>query len=346
MTPSRILIVEDDRIVARNIQKQLSRTGHTVVGITPRGEDAVQLALQRQPNLVLMEIRLEGDTDSIDAAQHIRERLGIPVVYLTAYADDQTLRKAGITEPFSYLLKPVKSSQLRIAIEMALYKNAAERKLRDSERRYAVTLSSIGDAVIATDEKLLVNFMNPVAEALTGWIWTEAIGQPLVEVFRIINEDTRQTIDNPASKVLRLGLVAGLANHTMLLARDGREIPIDDCGSPIIDDRGEVTGAVLVFRDVTQRRETEATLRRAQAELGPVAQRTVGELAAMIVHEVSQPLTGIMTNARRSRLLLEANTPDVEAALSTARHIVRDAQRLADVIIRVRRLFTKKSGLN
>src|SRR5262249_48866025 len=153
---------EDDRIVARDIQQQLSRIGHTVVGITRRGEDAVSLALQWHPNLVLMDVRLEGDTDGIDAARQIRECCRIPVVYLTAYADDQTLRRAGITEPFGYLLKPFESSQLRTAIEMALYKHAAERRLKESERRYAVTLSSIGDAVIATDEKLLVAFMNPV----------------------------------------------------------------------------------------------------------------------------------------------------------------------------------------
>src|SRR5215469_4726209 len=214
MTPSRILIVEDDRVVARDIQQQLSKIGHTVVGITPRGEDVVPLAIQWQPNLVLMDIRLEGGTDGIDAAQQLRERCGIPVIYLTAYADDQTLRRAGITEPFGYLLKPFESSQLRTAIEMALYKYAAERKLRESERRYAVTLSSIGDAVIATDEKLLVTFMNPVAETLTGWSRTEAIGRPLDEVFRIVNEDTRQRVDSPASKVLHSGVVAGLANHT------------------------------------------------------------------------------------------------------------------------------------
>jgi PAS domain S-box-containing protein len=343
MTPSRILVVEDDRVVARDIQGQLSRIGHTVVGITARGEAVLPLALHLQPNLVLMDIRLEGDIDGIDAAQRIRERCGIPVVYLTAYADDQTLRRAGITEPFGFLLKPFESSQLRTAIEMALYKHATERKLRESERRYAVTLSSIGDAVIATDEKLLVTFMNPVAEMLTGWVGMEGIGRPLVEVFRIINEDTRQIIDNPASKVLHSGVVAGLANHTILLARDGREITIDDCGSPIIDDRGEIIGTVLVFRDTTQRRQTDAALHRAQAELERVAQQT---LAATIAHEVSQPLTAVIASARSGLRTLEADPPDLEAARSAARHTVRDAQRAADVIVRIRSLFVKKNGLN
>ena len=347
MTPSRILIVEDDRIVARDIQQQVSRIGHTVVGITARGDDVVPLALQWQANLVLMDIRLEGDIDGIDAAQQIRENCGIPVIYLTAYADDQTLQRAGITEPFGYLLKPFEGTQLRTAIEMALYKHAAERRLRESERRYAVTLSSIGDAVIATDDGLLITFMNPAAEALTCWAATEAMGRPLVEVFRIINEDTRRTVDNPAAKVLRSGVVAGLANHTLLLARDGRETPIDDCGSPIVDDRGKITGAVLVFRDITQRRQTEASLRHAQAELARVAQRTmVGELAATIAHEVSQPLTGIMTTARSSLLLLEADPPDLDAARSTVRHTMRDAERAAEAVVRIRRLFAKKSGLS
>src|SRR5262249_39726421 len=102
-----------------------------------------------------------------------------------------------------------------------------------------------------------VTFLNPAAEALTGWTLADAVGQPLAEVFRIVNEQTRQTVENPATKVLRTGTVVGLANHTALLARNGRETPIDDCGAPIIDDRGTIVGVVLVFRDVTQRKRAE-----------------------------------------------------------------------------------------
>ena len=192
-----------------------------------------------------------------------------PWSILTAYADDETLQRARVTEPFGYLLKPFEDSQLRTVIEMALYKHTAERKLRESERRYAVTLASIGDAVIATDDQARVTFLNPVAEALTGWPQGEAAGRPLAEVFHIVNEETRQPVEDPAAKVLRLGTVVGLANHTVLLARDGREVPIDDCGAPIIDDRGSISGVVLVFRDTTQRRHAEeaAVLRRANARL-------------------------------------------------------------------------------
>jgi len=156
-------------VVARDIQHQLTRIGHTVVGVTPSGEDAVRLALESHPDLVLMDIRLEGDLDGVDAAQQIRNRCQLPVIFLTAYANDETLQRARVTEPFGYLLKPFEDSQLRTVIEMALYKHAAERKLRESERRFVATLSSIGDAVIATDDRAQVTFMNPVAEALTGW---------------------------------------------------------------------------------------------------------------------------------------------------------------------------------
>jgi PAS domain S-box-containing protein len=145
----------------------------------------------------------------------------------------------------------------------------SRRRIAASERRYAVTLSSIGDAVMATDDQSRVTFLNPCAEALTGWPQSDAVGRPLAEVFHIVNEQTRQRVEDPGAKVLRLGAVVGLANHTALLARDGRETPIDDCGAPIIDDRGGIRGVVLVFRDVTQRRradEAEA-LGRANARL-------------------------------------------------------------------------------
>ncbi|MGA2233398.1 MAG: PAS domain S-box protein, partial [Tepidisphaeraceae bacterium] len=145
----------------------------------------------------------------------------------------------------------------------------AQEKLRESENRYAITLASIGDAVIATDDSARVSYLNPVAQQLTGWQPADAIGRPITEVFRIINEETRQTVEDPAAKVLRLGTVVGLANHTALITRDGRELPIDDCGSPIVDNDGKITGVVLVFRDMTQRRRADESemLRRSKERL-------------------------------------------------------------------------------
>src|SRR5262249_5995935 len=156
----------------------LTRIGHTVVGMTARAEDVVALALETKTTLVLMDIRLEGQADGIEAAEQVRNQCHIPVIFLTAYTDDQTLERASGVEPFGYLIKPFDESQLRTAIEIALYKHAADMRVHASERRYAVTLSSIGDAVIATDQSAHITFMNPVAEALTGWSMAAAMGRP------------------------------------------------------------------------------------------------------------------------------------------------------------------------
>ena len=347
ISPATILVVEDDRVVARDIQQQLTRIGHTVVGVTAHGEASVQLAQEQSPEIVLMDIRLEGPIDGIAAAEQIRERCKIPVIFLTAYSDDETVRRATRAEPFGYLLKPFDESELRTAIDMALYKHSAERKLRESERLYATTLSSIGDAVISTDSQARVTFMNPTAEMLTAWPMKDAVGRPLAEVFRIINEETRKPVEDPAAKVLRLDVVVGLANHTALITRDGRELPIDDCGAPIIDDSGKTTGAVLVFRDMTQRRQADEALRKSQEELArAVRLTTMGELTVSIAHEVNQPLMAIMTNANACLQWLTIAPPDLTEATDAAKRIVRDSQRAGDFIKSIRALARKSSPEN
>jgi PAS domain S-box-containing protein len=127
----------------------------------------------------------------------------------------------------------------------------------DRSETLRVTLHSIGDAVITTDMRGNVTSLNAVAESLTGWTDAEAAGQPLDAIFRIVNEDTRQAVENPAAKALREGTVVGLANHTVLIRRDGSEHPIDDSAAPIRDPLGQVSGCVMVFRDVTTQRQLE-----------------------------------------------------------------------------------------
>ncbi|MBT9439463.1 MAG: response regulator, partial [Desulfobacterales bacterium] len=179
MSNSRILIVEDEGIIAKDIQSTLNRLGYSVIGIASSGEEAIKKAMEIHPDIVLMDIVLEGAMDGVEAAEYIHDHFDIPVVYLTAYSDDTTLQRAKITEPFGYILKPFHEKELYTTIEMALYKHTMQRKLKESEQWLATTLKSIGDAVIATDTGKLITFMNPVAEALTGWKQEEAIGKPL-----------------------------------------------------------------------------------------------------------------------------------------------------------------------
>jgi PAS domain S-box-containing protein len=153
-----------------------------------------------------------------------------------------------------------------------------------ANERLTVTLKSIGDAVITTDATGRIMLLNDVAQRLTGWTQAEAEGQPLMSVFRIVNEYTRQPVENPADKVIREGVVVGLANHTMLISKDGREIPIDDSGAPIVDNSGKISGVVLVFRDIIERRKTEERER----ELATLNERQ--RLARELHDSVSQAL--------------------------------------------------------
>ena len=150
---------------------------------------------------------------------------------------------------------------LQNARAILLARERAERALRESEERLRVTLASIGDGVIVCDAHGNVTYLNPVAEALTGWTQADGIGEPLDEVFRIVIEETRETVDNPFSRVVRDGAIVGFANHTVLIARDGKERTIDDSAAPIRDAEGNIAGVVLSFRDVTERRQAEILLK-------------------------------------------------------------------------------------
>jgi len=257
MSNVKVLIVEDEGIAALDIQNRLKRLGYTASDIVPSGEEAVKIASETSPDLVLMDIMLSGKIDGVTAAEQIHSSLDIPIIYLTAYADEATLQRAKITEPYGYIVKPFKEKDLHIAIDMALYKHKMERKLKESERWFSTALRSIGDAVITTDKDGRITFMNAVSEDLLGWKLEEVSNEDLTKIFNIANRDTRQLAENPVTRVLLEGCTVGLANHTILISRDGTEIPIDDSAAPIKDDQGNILGVILVFRDITEREKAE-----------------------------------------------------------------------------------------
>jgi PAS domain S-box-containing protein len=184
----------------------------------------------------------------------------------------------------------------------------AQTQLRESEQRWATTLASIGDAVIATDLYGKVVFMNGVAEELTGWTLTEASSKFVKEVFNIVNEQTRLRVEDPVEKVLEKGMIVGLANHTVLVRKDGTDLPIDDSGAPIVDKEGKITGVVLIFRDITERKQAETKLDEYAKNLeGLVEQRTkalknserlaaIGATAGMVGHDIRNPLQAITSD--------------------------------------------------
>ena len=303
----KILVVEDEIIVARDIQMQLTELGYLAVGYANTGLEAIDLVRSLKPDLILMDIQLAGEMDGIQAAQNIRMQFSLPVVFLTAFAADDILARAKLTEPFGYVLKPFSERELRTVIEMALYRHEADLKLRRSEENLSITLQSIGDGVIATDAQGLVTRMNPTAERLTGWRLDEALGKPLTEVFNIVNERTRIKSVNPVQLVMQHGKVVGLANHTILIAQNGkREYHIFDSAAPIRDTSGKIVGVVLVFSDVTERSHLEDQLRESQK------MQAIGTLAGGIAHDFNNILAVILGNTELAQECSKGNVPALE----------------------------------
>lgn len=284
-----IMVVEDERVVASDLEETLVRLGYDIVASIGSGEECLRLALTRQPDLVLMDIRIKGELDGVETAARLKAELDVPVIYLTAYADDETLARARETDAHGYLLKPFRASELKSAIEIALYKHQTDKKLRTRERWFSTTLRALGDAVIAVDPELRVSFANPVAEDLTGF-GAELTGRRFSEVFRLINARTRESLRDPVQEVLAARRPSRLPAGT-LLVRGNDAVPIEDSIAPILDDRGGLLGAVVVFRDA---REQEA-LREQIAASDRLA--SLGTLAAGIAHEINNPLTYIVANA-------------------------------------------------
>ncbi len=280
MSEAKILIVEDEGIEALDLQHRLISLGYPAPDTVFSGEEALQRVQERAPDLVLMDIMLHGGIDGVAAAEWIQAHLDIPIIYITAYADEKTLQRAKLTEPYGYLVKPYKERELHITIDMALYKHRMERTLKEREKWFSTTLRCIGDAVIATDRDGRITFMNAVAEGLMGWKLEEVRQRELPEVFHIVHRDTRRPVENPVSRVLLEGTVVGLANHTKLIARDGSEIPIDDSAAPIRDDKGNIIGVVLVFRDVTEREKAMEAIQRSHDELEKRVRERTAELAS------------------------------------------------------------------
>jgi len=247
----QIVVVEDESLVAKDIVNMVRGLGYSVPAVVSTGEEAIIVAEKIRPDIILMDIVLKGRIDGIEAAQRIWETLSIPVVYLTAFADEATLQRAKVTEPFGYILKPFDERELQTTIEMAFYKAQMEKKLRERERWLSTILRSIGDGVIVTDRGGRVTFMNGVAESLTGWSQAEVLQRPL-DGFIQIPVEPDPSREGPET--------AG--GEGLLTMRDGVSVPIEQSVSPIYGEKKEVTGSVYIFRDIRGRKKSEEDLRQ------------------------------------------------------------------------------------
>jgi PAS domain S-box-containing protein len=299
---SKILVVEDEKIIALNVKESLESLGYVVPAIADSGEKAIEKAIQFRPDLVLMDIRLKGNIDGIQAAEQIWNSMQIPVIYVTGHSDKSTLERAKITAPFGYILKPVKEQELYVAIETALQRYEREQLL-------SAILKGMGDGVILVNPQGRVQFLNQVAESLTGWRQDEARDREFIEVFKIVNEQTHQPVNNPVTAALQQDTTVYLEDRVLLISKKGTSIPIGDSAAPVKDNKGVITGVVLVFRDITQRRlaeERNLAMERARyLELQIAELQRLNQLKDDFLNTVSHELRTPLSNIKMAVKLLE-----------------------------------------
>lgn len=238
-----LLIVEDEAIVALDLASQIQEMGHKVLGIADNAAEAIRLARDKLPDLVLMDVVIKGDRDGVEAGQVIQNELYIPVVFLTAYSDTRTVDRLTQVGPSGYLTKPFLARELKSAIQLAVYKGQMEASLRESRQWMSSALACVSDGVIASDEFGEVRFMNPVAERLTGWSSQRAQGRPLREVLQI---------DAGSPALATVNGRGASAAQAMLLSPGGRTLPVEWVTTPVSGDRGQPLGDITTFRVVAR----------------------------------------------------------------------------------------------
>jgi len=272
----KILIVEDEGIIAEDLRWILTRLGYVVSAVATSGLDALQMVSQHKPDLVLMDIMLPGEIYGIETAQRIRRHFDIPVVYLTAQDNKTIMDRAINTKPMGYILKPFTEKELYTAIEIALNKYEIETKLKFNAQWLFATLKSIGDGVIATDIHGQILFINPVAEAMTGWTQGAVKNRFLPDVFKILDYKTGQPVDDLIEDLLKRGQAFENDNCALLVDRDGFKRCITHSCAPILDNERNLTGIVLVFRDAHIEREVVANLKRTADRYKDLMNRVAG----------------------------------------------------------------------
>ena len=307
----KILMVEDEpahvEIVRRSFEKQSDRFTLTVAANL---QEAHQYLSANLPDLILTDLLLP-DGKGTDLLPANTEDAQIPVVVMTSYGDEKAAVEAMKAGAFDYIAKSeamLRDTPHLVAQSLREWRHIADRRkaessLAEEKERLAVTLCSIGDAVITTDAQGMITLLNKVAEQLTGWRNADALGEPLERVFKIVNEHTRIRCENPVKKVLESGGIVGLANDTVLIGKDGTERVIEDSGAPIKDQQDRTIGVVMVFRDATEKRRLHEELQKAQKL------ESIGVLAGGIAHDFNNFLAGILGNLSLAKLDVQPGHP-------------------------------------
>lgn len=295
MFRANILIVEVDALIADELKGHLEGCAYKVVGMAHSGSEAIQLIEQVDPDIILMNVSLKSTQDGIRTGSLIHQHHDVPVIYTIDQSSRATIQRAGVTGPFGYIFRPFDEKQIFATIETALMRHQLERKLRLSRQWLNTTLTSIGEGVIATDERSLVRFINPIAMELTGWHHSDAIGKSLYEIFLLVDEDSRELKDISGIQDKKAQGNSKRGFEGLLLPKNGAPVPVEANATSIQDGKGQVYGMVVVFRDVTQQREVIQEIRR-QANRAEILMQIASQLNAQLDLETVLNTTCEITN--------------------------------------------------
>lgn len=265
MNKGKILIVEDEVVVSADLRNKLVKSGYSVDTIVRYGEKVLETARQTKPDIVLMDIRLKGEMDGIQAARQLQEHLPLPVVFLTAFSDDATLSRAKMTGPYSYLKKPVRVEDLRISLELAAYKFQMEQKLKESELRFRTVADFTYDWETWLDPKGDLIYMSPSCERITGYR-REAFLEDWKLFIRIVHPDDRELVR------MEFDAHIGSEKHTCqlefrIIRADGKERWIEHICQPVFSSEDQYLGRRASNRDITARKIAEEDRERLITDL-------------------------------------------------------------------------------
>ena len=266
MKSINILAVDDEKIFLEDIKRRINKFGYQNFTSFSDPNEVLPYLRKNEVDLILLDIELNAKMDGIELADEIGKEFDTPIIYLTAHGDESVLDRAKISEPFGYVLKPFDDRELIINIRIALYRYKLEKKLKERDIWITSIVNNIADGLLVTDLKGVITYMNPAAENITGWTCTESYYTPIQNIFPLIDENSRLTINHPVYQVIKKE-VPIVSHNSKMITKDENEKYINYSISPLKNDDKDLTGVVIGFRDVTKQKETERHLHKIQHKL-------------------------------------------------------------------------------